>query len=111
MRMQKIARVCAAVCAAVFLAACANEITIEPKQIPDTGSEWQNSEYTAQFKTDGTWSVTAINDSAAVQSLSGTVNMEISSFDGEQTDSLRTTAAVTENTLSFSASMERKNVF
>ena len=118
MRMQKIARVCAAVCAAVFLAACANEITIEPKQIPDTGSEWQNSEYTAQFKTDGTWSVTAKNDSAAVQSLSGeyrgetvrsgTVNMEISSFDGEQTDSLRTTAAVTENTLSFSASWNGK---
>lgn len=118
MRMQKIARVCAAVCAAVFLAACANEITIEPKQIPDTGSEWQNTEYTAQFKTDGTWSVTAKNDSAAVQSLSGeyrgetvrsgTVNMEISSFDGEQTDSLRTTAAVTENTLSFSASWNGK---
>ena len=118
MRMQKIARVCAAVCAAVFLAACANEITIEPKQIPDTGSEWQNSEYTAQFKTDGTWSVTAKNDSAAVQSLSGeyrgetvrsgTVNMEISSLDGEQTDSLRTTAAVTENTLSFSASWNGK---
>lgn len=118
MCMQKIARVCAAVCAAVFLAACANEITIEPKQIPDTGSEWQNSKYTAQFKTDGTWSVTAINDSAAVQSLSGeyrgetvrsgTVNMEISSFDGEQTDSLRTTAAVTENTLSFSASWNGK---
>lgn len=118
MRMQKIARVCAAVCAAVFLAACANEITIEPKQIPDTGSEWQNAEYTAQFRTDGTWSVTAKNDSAAVQSLSGeyrgetarsgTVNMEISSFDGEQTDSLRTTAAVTENTLSFSASWNGK---
>lgn len=118
MRMQKIARVCAAVCAAVFLAACANEITIEPKQIPDMGSEWQNTEYTAQFRTDGTWSVTAINDSAAVQSLSGeyrgetvrsgTVNMEISSFDGEQTDSLRTTAAVTENTLSFSASWNGK---
>lgn len=118
MRMQKIARVCAAVCAAVFLAACANEITIEPKQIPDTGSEWQNSEYTAQFRTDGTWSVTAKKDSAAVQSLSGeyrgetarsgTVNMEISSFDGEQTDSLRTTAAVTKNTLSFSASWNGK---
>lgn len=118
MRMQKIARVCAAVCAAVFLAACANEITIEPKQIPDTGSEWQNTEYTAQFRTDGTWSVTAKKDSAAVQSLSGeyrgetvrsgTVNMEISSFDGEQTDSLRTTAAVTENTLSFSASWNGK---
>lgn len=118
MRMQKIARVCAAVCAAVFLAACANEITIEPKQIPDTGSEWQNTEYTAQFKTDGTWSVTAKKDSAAVQSLSGeyrgetvrsgTVNMEVSSFNGEQTDSLRTTAAVTENTLSFSASWNGK---
>lgn len=118
MRMQKITRVCAAVCAAVFLAACANEITIEPKQIPDTGSEWQNTEYTAQFRTDGTWSVTAKKDSAAVQSLSGeyrgetvrsgTVNMEISSFDGEQTDSLRTTAAVTENTLSFSASWNGK---
>lgn len=118
MRMQKITRVCAAVCAAVFLAACANEITIEPKQIPDTGSEWQNTEYTAQFRTDGTWSVTAKKDSAAVQSLSGeyrgetarsgTVNMEISSFNGEQTDSLRTTAAVTENTLSFSASWNGK---